>query len=114
VVLVTSSATVRLCYFTPPAAESELIALLAGRLPRDRVSLGARELPSQAWELTAPESYLLRYAEHGPIAIEAFKLALKELVASNALRLEIADVPLKPRSTGVAAVLSGDGQRMTS
>jgi hypothetical protein len=114
IVLVTPSATVRLCDFTPRAAESELIALLAGRLPRERVNLGARELPSQAWELTAPESYLLRYVEYGPIAIEAFKLALKELVARDALRLQIAEVPRKRRPGTKTVWLITDGAQLGS
>jgi hypothetical protein len=109
IVLVTSTAALRLCYLVPCAAERELIALLAARLPRDRVSLGAAELPPDAWELTAPESYLLRYAEHGPIPIEAFKLALKELVARNALRVTGAEVARKwlPGTTTVWLITDG-------
>jgi hypothetical protein len=116
VTLRTLNTTLRLCFFQPPDAETELIALLAERLPRERVSTGPSELPSnarstgaaelpsgavgagrplEAWRLTAPESYLLRYAEHGPLAAEAFALALKELVARRALRVKPATAARK-------------------
>lgn len=43
--------------------------------------------PATRWSLTAPESYVLNYAGEGR-GLDAFKLALKELVARRALRLE--------------------------
>ena len=49
-------------------------------------------LPTDRWELSAPESYLLRYAGGGRKGIGAFALALKELVARDALRTEGARV----------------------
>ena len=45
-------------------------------------------LPSLAWELTAPESFVLRYARTDPSFVIVFKLAVTELVARDALRLE--------------------------
>jgi len=45
--------------------------------------------PAEPWVLTAPESYLLRHADRGADAVEAFGLALKELVAREALCLEM-------------------------
>ena len=41
--------------------------------------------PATGWSLTAPESYVLNYAGEGR-GVDAFKLALKELVARRALR----------------------------
>ena len=45
------------------------------------------------WPLTAPESYLLRYSEYGVHADVVFNLAVKELIARRALRLEGARIP---------------------
>jgi hypothetical protein len=45
------------------------------------------EFPSAGWRLTAPESYVLQLPD--PLSsVEAFKLALRELVLRRALRLE--------------------------
>jgi hypothetical protein len=46
----------------------------------------AAVLPADRWELTAPETYLLRYVDCKPRPIEVFTLAVKELVARGAVR----------------------------
>ena len=51
--------------------------------------------PGLRWNLTAPESYVLNSVGEGS-GIEAFKLALKELVARRALRVE----PVETRRLG--------------
>jgi hypothetical protein len=48
---------------------------------------GTGDLPSQRWRLTAPESYTLQ-VPYMPSSVEAFKLALRELVLRRALRVE--------------------------
>jgi hypothetical protein len=51
-------------------------------------------LPEQQWELTAPESYVLRYRATGAnMRLEVFKIALVELLAREALTLQGALVP---------------------
>src|SRR6476659_600683 len=46
-------------------------------------------LPAQRWELTAPESYLLRYGPGRDVRpVSAFKLALMDLIARGALTLK--------------------------
>ncbi len=48
---------------------------------------GPREWPSERWRLTAPESYVLQIPK--PLSsVEAFKLALRELVLRRGLRVE--------------------------
>ena len=49
-------------------------------------------VPTRAWELTAPESYALRYANSEPVPFGLFVLAIQELVARDALRLEGAEI----------------------
>ena len=49
--------------------------------------------PPRSWELTAPESFVLRYAPTTRVGAEAFKLALQELVVRGALRLRPVRVP---------------------
>ena len=51
----------------------------------------APQLPAQAWELTAPESYVLRQVGRALPAV-VVRFALVELVARGALRLESARV----------------------
>jgi hypothetical protein len=53
----------------------------------------AAVLPADRWELTAPESYLLRFTGCKPRGIDAFTLALQELVARDALGLQGARIP---------------------
>ena len=54
---------------------------------------------SRPWQLTAPESYVLRYAPVTRVGVEAFKLALQELVVRGALRV----VPVRtPRRLGLS------------
>ena len=48
---------------------------------------------SRPWELTAPESYVLRYAPVTRVGVEAFKLALQELVVRGALQVVPAHTP---------------------
>jgi hypothetical protein len=48
---------------------------------------GPRNLPSQRWRLTAPESYALQ-VPYMPSSVEAFKLALRELALRRALTVE--------------------------
>lgn len=51
-------------------------------------------LPEPAWTLTAAEAYLLRYLEEGAaVEFPVFRLALIELVARGALRVEPVRVP---------------------
>src|SRR3712207_9280558 len=64
------------------------------------------------WALTAPESYLLRYAALKPSPVEAFKLALKQLVASDALRLEGAALPRRGLPGSRREWLIADGPRI--
>jgi hypothetical protein len=45
-------------------------------------------LPARAWELTGPESYLLRYVGSAASERGAYKVALMELVARRVLRLD--------------------------
>ncbi len=52
--------------------------------------------PGSRWNLTAPESYVLNSVGEGS-GSEAFKLALKELVARRALRVE----PVQVRRLGL-------------
>ena len=47
--------------------------------------------PVMRWDLTAPEWYMLNYVGQG-FSVQAFKLAVKELVASGALRVEAVEV----------------------
>lgn len=55
-------------------------------------------LPDEPWELTAPESYLLRYEPtNSASSREAFKLALMDLIARDALTLRGAWVPRRWR-----------------
>jgi hypothetical protein len=53
----------------------------------------AAALPGARWQLTAPETYLLRYVDCRPRPTEAFTLALKELVTRGALCLRSARIP---------------------
>jgi hypothetical protein len=43
------------------------------------------EWPKAGWQLTAPESYVLRYGAYQDAGVEPFKLAVKELVVRRAL-----------------------------
>jgi hypothetical protein len=47
----------------------------------------SRDWPSDRWRLTAPETYVLQAPRHLS-GVEAFKLALRELVLRRALRIE--------------------------
>lgn len=71
-------------------------------------------LPSERWELTAPESYLLRYAGTRPSAVEVFKIALKELVARDVLRLQSARLSRRWGLGTRREWLLTDGPRMDS
>src|SRR5215210_1701595 len=60
-----------------------------GRAGATPVTLRGPPLPYERWELTAPESYLLRYGLGRNVpAVCAFKLALMDLVARRALSLK--------------------------
>lgn len=53
------------------------------------VTVSAPSLPDEPWELTAPESYVLRYGLGDRThALHGFKLALQELVARQALTVQ--------------------------
>lgn len=67
--------------------------------------------PDEQWKLTAPESFVLRYATAASIRLEVFKIALVELLAREALTLRGALVPR--RLPGRRAVwLIADGARL--
>jgi hypothetical protein len=70
-------------------------------------------LPSRRWELTAPESHLLRYGDDAS-GSTAFKLALMELVTRGALRLEAGWIRRWPGRGTRFAWLVADGHRMAS
>jgi hypothetical protein len=70
-------------------------------------------MPARRWELTAPESYLLRYADFGGDSEwHAFKVGLMELVARRVLRLDGAHIPRRILPGSRTDWLLSDGPRM--
>ena len=69
-------------------------------------------LPDERWELTAPESYLLRYGLGRDVpAVVVFKLGLMDLVARRALTLKGAWVPRRWAPGRRPVYLLGRGPR---
>ena len=71
------------------------------------------QLP-QRWELTAPESYLLRYVDCGATNAGAFKLALIELLQREALVLDGALIRRRWGPGSRSVWLLSDGPRLPS
>ena len=70
-------------------------------------------MPARRWELTAPESYLLRYADFGGDSEwHAFKVGLMELVARRVLRLDAVRMPRRILPGSRTDWLLSDGPRM--
>ena len=91
----TGDATVTLTRIIPAERRFELADLLASDADLEDGVAAFRGplLPERRWELTAAESHFLRYFDCDVDAVEIFKLALLELIARQALRLEGAWVP---------------------
>ena len=68
-------------------------------------------LPAERWELTAPESVVLRYGPRDRTPANAFKVALMELVARRALSLDGAWLRRRWAPGRRSAWLLGDGPR---
>jgi hypothetical protein len=72
-------------------------------------------LPDEPWQLTAPESYLLRYGlDRDARPVSAFKLALMDLVTRQALTLNGAWIPRRWAPGMRPMFLLGDGPRKAS
>ena len=72
-------------------------------------------LPARRWELTAPESYLLRYGPGRDVRpVSAFKLAMMDLVARGALTVNGVFVRRRWVRGTRAVWLLGDGPRKAS
>jgi len=79
------------------------------------VTIRGPRLPDEPWELTAPESYLLRYGlGWGVPSVSVFKLGLMELVARRALTLRGSWVRRRWAPGRRPVWLLGDGPRKAS
>lgn len=65
----------------------------------------SHQRPGARWELTAPESYVLHYGAYEESGVEAFKLAVKELVVRRALLVEQVETKRFPRRVRVESAL---------